>query len=159
MQSTPLVEKPLHSSGPMAGKPIPDQQDGVAEMSGEIPQEFDQPHGGDVGVGAHGKVKSHPPLERRERKSRDARDFFSRTSALIQDRGPASGSPTATDQRSQQQPAFVQEDQRRFQLPRFFLIRGQLSRTQRRMASSSRSRARRSGFWGLQPIECSNRLR
>lgn len=79
------------------------------------------------------------------------------TPPLIKDRSLPSRCPGATHQRCQEQSALVEEDQVSVQPPRFFLMRGQSAFAQRRMACSSRSRARRSGFWGLQPIARSNR--
>jgi len=48
-------------------------------------------------------------------------------------------------------PAFIQENQQRSALAGLFLICGQRYRTQRRIASSLRSRALRCGRWQLQP--------
>lgn len=59
--------------------------------------------------------------------------------------------PRAPHRRTLGKPAFVQENQQGVRVPRFFLIRGQRCFSQRRMASSFRSRARRSGRWQLQP--------
>ena len=154
-----LGEKLLHAAGPVAGQPIPNQQDRAAQGVGQMAQEVDQPSGGDVGVGAQGKVQSDAPAPGRYRQRRDTGDFFAGTSALIQHGRPSPGRPTAPDQRRQQQAAFVQKDQRGVQALGVFFTCGQTVRTQRRMACSSRSRARRAGFCGLQPKAWSRRPR
>lgn len=63
----------------------------------------------------------------------------------------ALGSPGATHYRTFRKPAFIEKNQQRARFARFFLIRGQRYRSQRRTAASFRSRARRSGRWQLQP--------
>lgn len=59
--------------------------------------------------------------------------------------------PRASHRRTLGKAAFIQENQQGTRVTRFFLIRGQRYFSQRRMAVSSRSRARRSGRWQLQP--------
>src|SRR4030042_3824628 len=81
---------------------------------------------------------------------RDRRDPVV-TVAVPDDRGLAAGSPGAADVRDQQEPAFVQEGQVRPQPLGFFLMAIQRYRFPRSIASSSRSTARRSGFWQDQP--------
>ena len=62
--------------------------------------------------------------------------------------------PGSADQRRQQEAALVDKDDVGLQSAGFFKMSGHSTRTQRRMAFSSRSRARRSGFCGLHPMEC-----
>jgi hypothetical protein len=67
------------------------------------------------------------------------------------ERGLSPRSPRAPHRRTLGKAAFVQENQQDARVAGFFLIRGQRYFSQRRMAASSRSRARRSGLWQLQP--------
>jgi len=57
----------------------------------------------------------------------------------------------------QQETAFVDEDEMGPQVLGPFFIRGHSSRFQRAIPASSRSSARRSGFWQLKPRPWSNR--
>ena len=152
-------EAPDYTAGPLAGQPIPNQQDRTAQVVGQMAQEVHQPSCGDVGVGAQGKVQSNAPAPGRDRQPRDPGDFFAGTSPLIQHGRPSPGRPTAPDQRRQQQAAFVPKDPRGVQALGVFFTCGQTVRTQRRMAGSSRSRALRAGFCGLQPKAWNRRPR
>jgi hypothetical protein len=67
--------------------------------------------------------------------------------AMADDRGLAPGGPRPPDVGDQEEPAFVGERQVGLQAPRVFFILVQRYRFQRSMAASSRSIARRSGFW------------
>ena len=67
------------------------------------------------------------------------------------DRGLSPRTPRAPYRWTLGKPALVQENQQGVRISRFFLIRGQRCFSQRRMAASFRSRARRSGRWQLQP--------
>jgi hypothetical protein len=87
----------------------------------------------------------------------DDRDLPAVATNVPQDGGLPSGPPRAPHHRQQEQPAFVDEDQPRAQAVGFFLMRGQSCLTQRRIPSSSRSQARRTGRCGVQPSERSNR--
>jgi hypothetical protein len=66
----------------------------------------------------------------------------------------AAGAPGLAHGRDQQEARFVEEKQMGSQPCGVFFTRGQSVRFQRSMASSSRSRARRSGFWWLHPRSC-----
>lgn len=68
-----------------------------------------------------------------------------------QDRGLALESPCAADVRLIGKAAFVQKPNQGLPPSAFFLIRGKSSRIQRWIAASSRSLARCSGRWQLQP--------
>lgn len=149
----------LHATRPVARQAVPNQQHGPAQMIGQIAQELDQPGDGHVGVGAQGKIQSHTLASGRHGQRRNTGDLLAGAPALVQHGRPSAGRPTATDQRGQQQAAFIHKDQRSVQAPGVFFTCGQTARTQRRMARSSRSRARRSGFCGLQPKPWSRRPR
>lgn len=109
--------------------------------------------GRNVGVGVHGKVKSYPHIAWGHGQCCDHGDLLVEPSLLVEDGSLSSWRPSTSDDRGHQQPAFVDKRQMSVQLLRFFLRRGHSCLTQRWIAFSSRSRARRSGFWGLQPIE------
>ena len=132
-------------------QPVPDQDKGTAQMARERSKERDQPRGGDVLVGAQREVQPRALAAGRQGQGGDERHLFASPAPLIEDRGLATWRPTAPHDRGQQQAALVDEYQRGVQAPRFFLRRGQSTLTHRWIAASSRSRARRSGFCGLQP--------
>ncbi len=147
----------VDSLRPVGWESIPDHDDGVANMTRQPLQEGDHRLGVHVHICTHGKVKSYLPPLRRNRKNGNDRDFLLGPGPLVQDRRLTPGGPTAPNQGSHQQPGFVDEDQGGLQARRVFFIRGQSFLTQPRMACSSRSRARRSGFCGVQPIERNRR--
>ena len=64
------------------------------------------------------------------------------------------GCPSPPHQRHHQEAAFVEKDESGAYPSGVFFTRGQSAWTQRWMATSSRSTARRCGFCGLQPREC-----
>ena len=77
--------------------------------------------------------------------------------AVTEDRGLAARRPRPEHGGDQKAPRFIDEDEAGAQPGSFFLIRGQARCFHRAIASSSRSRARRSGFWWLQPRRCRSR--
>ena len=87
----------------------------------------------------------------------DHRDLPAVTADVPEHRRPSAQPPRAAHHGQQEQPAFVEEDQPRAQGVGFFLMRGQSCLIQRRIPSSSRSQARRTGRCGVQPSERSNR--
>ena len=120
-------------------------------MTTQRAQEGDQDGGGDVRVRVERDVEPEPAALRRD--GHDARrgDLLVRSGALAKDGGHAHRCPRAPHQRGHQQAALVEEGDRRLQPRGVFFTRGHVSRTQPRIASSSRSRAWRSGFWGENP--------
>ena len=76
---------------------------------------------------------------------------------MAQDRGLAPRGPGLDHVGDQQEPRFVGEDEVGAQPRSVFFTRGQSFCFQRSMACSSRSSARRSGFWWLQFRLCINR--
>ena len=87
----------------------------------------------------------------------DHRDLSAVTADVPEDRRAAARPPRSSHHGQQKQPAFVDEDQPCAQALGFFLMRGQSCLTQRRIPSSSRSQARRTGRCGVQPSDRSNR--
>ena len=126
-------------------------------MSTKLLQENLNPCAIDVCVRCQVKIKSCPTSFGRYGKCCNSRHFLPAAGSLVQKRSFSSGSPTPAYQWSHQQPRFIQKNKRSFQAPRVFFTRGQSCLIQRWMASSSRSWARRSGFWGVQPIDRNKR--
>lgn len=147
-------EKSCDALGPMCLGPIPHDDERLLQLAHKPPQEADDPRGRDVGLGIHGKVKSYPLPVRREGQRGDHRDLPMAAPLVIEDGGLTTRRPGPADQGGQQEAALVDKDDVGLQLAGFFLMSGQSTRTQRRTAFSSCSRARRSGFWGLHPMEC-----
>src|SRR3989442_1197913 len=87
---------------------------------------------------------------------RDRRDFVAAI-PMPDDRRGAGGRPGAPDVGNQQEATFVEEHQMGVQALRVFFTATQRYRVQRAMAASSRSTARRSGFWHDQPSVVSSR--
>lgn len=146
------LQKRTNRSGTVGGETIPDQTDRSPKVSPQLPKKDLHPSRSHVRVRSQRKVKSYPSTSRRDGKRGDHRHLLPRPRPLIEDRSPTPRGPTSPNQRSQHQAALVEENQRCLQSRRFFLIRGHSSLIQVRMASSSRSRARRSGFCGLQAM-------
>ena len=88
--------------------------------------------------------------------SRDDGDSLA-SIGMTQDRSLATRSPGLDHGGDQQESGFVDEDEVGAQPRSVFFIRGQSFCFQRSMACSSRSTARRSGFWWLQFRLCINR--
>src|SRR5512136_509278 len=76
------------------------------------------------------------------------------TIAMQYDRGLSHRTPSLVDRGNQEEARFVDEDEMGCQPCGVFFTRGQTDRFHFSMATSSRSTARRSGFWWLQPIWC-----
>ena len=77
---------------------------------------------------------------------------------VAEDRRLAPRRPGAPYGRREHEARFVGEDEMGLQPESPLFTRGQRVRFQRAMAASSRSRARRSGFCGPQPLRASSRL-
>ena len=82
--------------------------------------------------------------------ARDGRDAVVRV-PVPHDGRLADRAPRLPDRRDQEEARFVDEDEMGAQPCGVFFTRGQTVRFHSSMAASSRSTARRSGFWGLQP--------
>lgn len=91
------------------------------------------------------------------RDARNDRDFVSPSLAMIVNRRAPLRGPGPGHIRNQEEARFVGEDEVGAQPRGVFFIRGQSCFFHRAMASSSLSRARRSGFCGLQPRLCIRR--
>jgi len=125
---------------------IPHEDDRRTELSAKRSDKPEKVLGNDVFVGQERKVKSHPASPGRDGQGRDHRDAFMGAPSLIKDGRLSHRRPGAADEWGHEKPALIQEDERGFQAPGVFFTRGHWDRTQPRIAASSRSRARRSGF-------------
>lgn len=134
-------------------QPVPDDDGVIARGTKEIAEEVPHPVAIDVLVRRQGEAKSYLPSLRRDHERRDRRGLLTVTAALVEDGGLATRRPGAAHERRREEAALVEENEVGLQPRRFFFTRGHSSLTQRWISASSRSRARRSGFWGDQPKE------
>ena len=137
---------------------IPDQDDGGMQLMLKMLEEIHGALGVDVGIGMQSKVQGDPIPFGQDANGGDGRHFLLRTTALAQHRGLSPQTPGTAHQRGHEHPGFVEENDRRSQARGVFFTRGQSCSIQARMRSSSRSTARRVGFWGENPKPCSRRL-
>ena len=151
VEATRTVEHLDHRPASMHVEPIPHENDRALDLAPEVSNEVGQPYAVDVAAGPDRKVERDSTSPGRHRQRSDDRSLFSVTPRLREDRCLASRRPGPAHERCEEKPALIQENDVRVQPPRFFLMRGQSTLTQRRIAASSRSRAWRSGFCGVQP--------
>jgi len=157
VQFTAALEQSVDVFAAVRPKAIPNDEQGLLKMGCQNLEEAHNLRTGNVGVGVEGKVKSQARSDGGQGQSGDHRNFLIRAGLLIKDGGLPARGPGAPEQGSHQKAAFVNENQVGVQLAGFFLRRGHSALIHRRMARSSRSRARLSGLWGLQPMERSRR--
>jgi len=140
----------------MQSQAIPEHDDGAAQMAQQVREE-----GADLSlvevVVVPLVVEAEVLAKRADRETRDDRDAVV-TSPVAQPRGLAAWCPGAQHRGRQHKAGFVYEDEVGPQPYGVFFTRGQTLRLQRAIAGSSRSRARRSGFWQLQPHCAKRRL-
>ena len=157
MQLAAALEEPVDDLGSVGQRAIPNDEKRLLKLRAQASQEPDHSAGREVGVGKEGKVKSYPRPVRRDRERRDGGDLLVPSSTVQKNRRLASRSPRPADQRSHKKATLVDENDIGVQAPGFFLRRGQSSLIHFCTAFSSRSRARFSGFCGLQPNERNSR--
>lgn len=134
---------------------VPEQDDGTPEMAEQMAHK-----GADLRVLDVFLVEAVVQAEATAPGTHgDARDHGDSIAPLvvIEKRRLSARRPGLADTRNQEEARFVDEDEMGTQPRGFFLMRGHSSRFQRSMASSFRSKARRSGFWWLKPSACSSR--
>jgi len=146
------VKELAHPASSVRERSIPNQDDGITDVAAQVAQEVDHHLAVDVLVRVQRKVKSYPSTLGRNRQHGDDRDLVP-MAVLDQDRRTTSRCPGSTDKRRGQEAALVEEDQRCLQARGVFFTRRQITLTQRWIPSSSRSRTRFSGRWGLHPME------
>jgi hypothetical protein len=137
---------------------IPDEDDGRVQLTLQMLKEVHGALSVDIGIGMEPKVQRDPISVRQHAQRRDGRDLMLRPTALAQHRRVSAHAPGAAHQRRHEHPGFVEENDARPQAGSVFFTRGQSCSIQVRMRSSSRSTARRVGFWGENPKPCSRRL-
>ncbi len=134
---------------------VPDDDHVTAEVTQQVAEEVAHPESIDVRA-VEAIVQAHAVAQGADREPRDDRDAVA-TVAVPQHRGAPPRCPGLEQRGDQLEAALVGEDDVGPQPRGVFFTSGHASRFHRPMASSSRSRARRSGFWQLQPSECMRR--
>lgn len=155
-QARVLADKGLYRTGAVRRQSIPDQDGRRTQVPIELAQKLNDERRIDVGR-VQPEIEMHGVAGRRDTQCPDDGDFLVQAGALVKHGRAAARTPAAAHQRRHQQAGFVDEHQPGFQARSVFFTRGQSTLTQRRIASSSRSAARRSGFCGLQPKPLSSR--
>lgn len=134
---------------------VPHHDDVPAEVPEQVTQEP-----ADLGLadipGVDLEEEAQPPAARTDRDPGDHRKAVVPV-PVIDDRCDPAGSPGSAAVRDQEEARLVGEDEMGTQPRGVFFTRGQLVCFHLRMRGSFRSRARRSGVWGVQPIWCSRR--
>lgn len=137
---------------------IPDEDDGRTQLPLQMLEEVHGAFGVDVGICMQPKVQCDPLAAGQDAQRGDGGDLLMGASALAQYRGLSTQAPGAAHQGCHEHPGFVEENDGRSQARGVFFTRGQSWSIQARMRSSSRSTARRVGFWGENPRPCKRRL-
>ena len=145
----------LNGAGPMGYEPIPYQGDGTLKMPAEVLQEGKDLAGGDIGLGMKPEKQLNAFSAGRDGQGGDDGNFPVGVCPMPEQGRLAARRPTSSHQRHHQEAAFVKKDESGVYPRGVFFTSGQL--TQFWMAASSRSMARRCGFWGVQPRECRTR--
>jgi len=152
MDAMPMLGEPVRSrSAAVGGQAVPDEIHRPPEMAAQLLQEVLDRFPIVVGVRQEAEVDTHTVTPGRDGERGDHRHLAPRTAALGQHRGHAARRPAAPHEGGHQEARFVAEDERRAPAGRVFFTRGQSTLRHWRIAASSRSRARRAGFCGLQP--------
>lgn len=131
------------------GRSIPDDQEAAADMALEMTQELNHLRALDRTV-EELEVKVHQGDPANHRKALPVE-------VILQDRSLALGSPRPHPMRLLAQPAFVNEDDDPALTEGFFLMAGHWRFFQSAILRSSRSSARPTGLWQLQPRFCRKR--
>jgi hypothetical protein len=130
---------------------IPDQHDGRVQLMLKMLEEVHCALGVDVGIPMKPKVQRDTISFRQDADCSDGRDLLMRASTLAQHRGMSTQAPRAAHQGCHKHPGFIEENDGGSQARSVFFTRGQSCSIQARMRCSSRSTARRVGFWGENP--------
>ena len=135
----------------MSPEPIPDQDQRGTDLPAELTHEVDDLGCGDIGLGMEPEVQVDPIAAGGHAQGGDEGELLVSARALRQERSTAAGRPASSDKGGHPKAGFVQEDETGSQPGGFFFTRGHSCLTQRWISASSRSTARRCGFWGVQP--------
>lgn len=142
MAALPFQKSPQLATS-MNGQAIPNDKEFSSHLAAQMGQEVQHLRGADR-PGIEAEVELPP------RNAGDHRKLFPVKMKFQLRRLPA-GRPCATDMRTLADAAFVYKDNGAALAKGFFLRAGQVYRFQRRIASSSRSRALLEGRWQLHP--------
>ncbi len=157
MQTRVFDKELARSLRAMGLKTIPNQDDRPGKLVQKHAEEMDDPMRVYICVGVKPEIQVDIIPRRGYAKRRNYGYFPVRPRALMEQRRFAPWTPRAANQRRHQYTAFVNKNEPGPQARGFFLMRGHSVLTQPWIKSSSRSAARRAGFWGLQPNEWSTR--
>jgi len=155
MQARVARAQSAHRFAAVGGDVVPEQEEGAAQMTQQVADEAADVAAPDIVV-VELVVEPQAVTPGTDGDRRDGRDPVVPVAVAQAGRlptrrpGPAHGG-------NQEEARFVGEDEVGAQPPGVFFTWGHTSRFQRSMARSLRSRARRSGFWGLQPRACRRR--
>lgn len=125
---------------------VPNDDDGSAKVPGQRGEEGLGLVRVEVPTREKGVVQPDVSPLRGDGQCADHGDLLSTPSLLVQYRCYSTTRPSATHERCHEKPGFVDEDDVCSQPRGVFFTRGQVFLIQPRIRSSSRSRARRSGF-------------
>ncbi len=123
---------------------VPDDEDVPAKVAQQVPEEFADLVVSDV-LRVTKEVQADAPTPGSNRKARDHGDAIMPV-AMMNDGGLTAASPGLSHRGDQEEARLVDEDDVGTQPRSVFFTRSQSLRFQRSIVSSSRSRARRSGF-------------
>jgi hypothetical protein len=99
---------------------VPNQQAGLPQFLVQIAEESNDLVAADVGLGMQATVKVHAVAAGRHGQGGNGRYLLQMSPALDQHRCPATGLPTAANQRRHAKAAFVEENKPGIQPPGFF---------------------------------------
>lgn len=137
-----------HKCAAMNWCTVPNQQDFSTDMTPEMPEKFDD-------LGSLDTASVDLEIKLPQSQPSNNRKAFP-VECFLKNRGLAFGCPCAHASRSGAQAAFVDEDDGSAFFAGFFFSQGHLTRIQWRTSFSSRSSARRSGRWQLNPAASNN---
>jgi len=153
MQMPHRLEERPGLPGTMGLEMIPEEDGGGVQLPQKMTEKFDHGFRVYIGIGMETEVEIDTVAGGSYTQRSNGGNLFVTAGSLVQDRSDTAGRPTASDQRGHQQTGLVEKNEKSLQAVGFFLMRGHSSRTHRWISASSRSLARRSGFWGLHPTE------
>ena len=151
MQPGVSVPQRVNLFGTMGYGTIPYDDDGAVKLLQEVLQKGNHEVRIDIGIGMKTEEKTKVTSARGYAEGCNDRYLFMGTGLLIQPRCLPARAPGSADKGRHHHAVFVDKDQPGLQPGCFFLMRGHSTLTQRVIPFSSRSTARRSGFWGLHP--------
>ena len=137
------------------GGAVPDDDDVPAQVPQQVPEEVMHLVLRDI-LRMHAEVQPEPTSSRTDRKAADHGDAIAAV-VVAMDRGLPDRRPGAPHGRDHHEAGFVGKDDIGTQPRGVFFTCGQRLRFHCSILSSSRSSARRSGFWQLKPSSCSSR--